>query len=62
MHKKDKAILELFQSKWGVGIIGDKDKNAVRFIVTRLKDIKVVIDHAKFDKNPLVTQKLADYR
>ena len=46
LHKKDRALLEQIQSKWGVGVIMDKSKNdAVNFTVSRLNDIKVVIDH-----------------
>lgn len=58
LHKKDKAILELFQSFWGVGIIKNNSK-FVKFQVTGSENLKVVIDH--FDNYPLITQKCADY-
>jgi len=59
LHKKDKAILELFQSFWGVGIIRD-NPGFVSFKVTNSEDLKVVIDH--FDNYPLITQKYEDYQ
>lgn len=61
LHKKDIALLEQIQSKWGVGAIKDRpDIGAVNFSVSRLKDIQVVIDH--FETYPLITQKLEDYK
>lgn len=61
LHKKDRAILEQIQSKWGVGVIKDQPNNdAVNFTVSRLKDIQIVIDH--FEIYPLITQKLGDYK
>jgi hypothetical protein len=44
-----------------VGVIKDKPNNdAVNFSVSRLKDIKIVIDH--FETYPLITHKLGDYK
>lgn len=45
LHKKDRQILELFQSKWGVGTIKDKAKNVICYTVTGLNNISVVIEH-----------------
>lgn len=59
LHKKDKAILELFQSFWGVGTIRDNPE-FVKFKVTNSEDLKVVIDH--FDNYPLITQKYVDFQ
>ena len=62
LHLKDKALLEQIQCFFaGVGIIRD---NAVRgtvvYTVTKLKDItRVIVPH--FIKNPLLTQKRADF-
>lgn len=59
IHKKDRALLELFKLKWGVGNLKDKGPDAVCFTVTGINNIKVVIDH--FDKYPLITQKWGDF-
>lgn len=59
-HKKDRALLESIQaSLGGVGNITTKGKDMVQLQVTSIKYLKVIIDH--FDKNPLITQKFADY-
>ena len=55
VHKKDRAILELIQSKWAVGTVKDKSNNTIAFTVTGHNNIRVVIDH--FDKYPLRTKK-----
>nr|5T8D_A Chain A, I-OnuI_e-vHIVInt_v2 [synthetic construct] len=60
LHNKDKSILENIQSTWKVGIIANNGDNAVSLIVTRFEDLKVIIDH--FEKYPLITQKLGDYK
>jgi len=61
LHKKDRALLELIQSTWGVGVIVDKKtRDVVSYTVSRLSDLKVVIAH--FEKYPLITQKWADYQ
>jgi len=59
LHKKDRAILELFQSFWGVGVIRDGSE-FVKFKVANSEDLKVVMDH--FDNYPLITQKFVDYQ
>jgi hypothetical protein len=61
LHKKDRAILVFIQLIWGVGILTDKKtRDTVNFTVSRLRDLKVVIDH--FEKYPLITKKWADYQ
>nr|7RCD_A Chain A, I-OnuI_e-hPD1-c [synthetic construct] len=60
LHNKDKSILENIQSTWKVGIITNNGDHYVTLRVTRFEDLKVIIDH--FEKYPLVTQKLGDYK
>jgi hypothetical protein len=59
LHEKDIILLELIKKFWGdIGNIA-KDGKDIKYRVTSLKDLKVIIDH--FDKFPLITQKKADY-
>nr|5T2O_A Chain A, I-OnuI_e-ag011377 [synthetic construct] len=60
LHYKDKSILENIQSTWKVGIITNAGNNVVQLRVSRFEDLKVIIDH--FEKYPLITQKLGDYK
>nr|5T2H_A Chain A, I-OnuI_e-hTCRa [synthetic construct] len=60
LHNKDKSILENIQSTWKVGKITNSSDRAVMLRVTRFEDLKVIIDH--FEKYPLITQKLGDYK
>nr|5T2N_A Chain A, I-OnuI_e-ag007820 [synthetic construct] len=60
LHNKDKSILENIQSTWKVGKITNNGDQAVMLRVSRFEDLKVIIDH--FEKYPLITQKLGDYK
>nr|5THG_A Chain A, I-OnuI_e-hCCR5 [synthetic construct]5THG_D Chain D, I-OnuI_e-hCCR5 [synthetic construct] len=60
LHNKDKSILENIQSTWKVGTINNRGDGTARLSVTRFEDLKVIIDH--FEKYPLITQKLGDYK
>lgn len=59
LHKKERAVLELFRSVWGIGIISDRPKY-ISYIVTGSEDLEVVINH--FDNYPLITKKWVDYQ
>jgi hypothetical protein len=62
LHLKDKALLEQIQCFFGgVGVIRDiGSKGTVGYTVTKIKDIiTVIVPH--FIKNPLLTQKRADF-
>lgn len=62
LHEKDLKFLE--QIKYYFGEVGQiyhkKDNRSVEYHVGSIKNFKVLIDH--FDKTPMITQKLADYR
>ena len=62
LHIKDEYILQLIQSELGVGkIYKTKSRpDSVELQVTSLKDLHVIIKY--FDKYPLITQKLNDYK
>lgn len=60
LHKKDRALLESIKAFFnGVGNIYIDRENSIRYCVSSIKDIAVIIDH--FDKYPLITKKRADY-
>jgi len=59
LHIKDRVILELIQSYFGLGTISKQGKDSVGYRVTRTKDLIKIIDH--FNKYPFVTQKQADF-
>lgn len=56
----DKALLEKLQTYFCVGRVQKMGSKAFQYRVDTVKDLKVIINH--FDKNPLKTQKLADYK
>jgi hypothetical protein len=58
-HKKDQQLLEKIQAFFNVGVIMDRGKDVIKFTVTSLADLEIIINH--FDKYPLITQKGADY-
>ena len=60
IHSKDINLLENIQNYFNVGNITYRKDGYVEFIVSSIKDIKVLIDH--FDSYPLLTQKWADYQ
>jgi hypothetical protein len=60
LDRKDRALLEYIQfSLNGVGSIVKQGKDMIRYRVSSVKDLQVIIDN--FDKYPLITQKQADY-
>lgn len=60
LHKKDRALLDLIKSFFGVGNVTDKSgRDVSTFQVSSLKDVKVLLEH--FDRYPLITKKQADY-
>jgi len=60
LHKKDRALLDLIKSFFGVGNVTDKASREVStFQVSSLLDVKVLLEH--FDSYPLITKKRADY-
>jgi len=61
LHEKDKALLQQIQSYLGTaGNIHKSGSQLLLFRVQSVKDLAKVIDH--FDKYPLITKKLADYK
>ena len=60
LHKKDQTLLKQIQSFFCVGGIHFKTSQSLQFQVSSIKDLKVIIDH--FDKYPLITKKLSDYK
>lgn len=52
--------MELMKASLGVGNITKPSKDYIKYCVTSVKELQVIIDH--FDKYPLITQKLADYQ
>lgn len=59
LHEKDKELLNLIKSYFGVGKISILAGDSVLYRVTSIEELKFIIDH--FDKYPLVTQKYKDY-
>lgn len=60
VHEKDRPLLELIQSYFGVGTISKHGQDSVQYQVRSLGDLAILIDH--FYKYPLITQKQADYK
>lgn len=60
LHRKDKDILDQIQNYFGVGKIYKHGPQSLLLRVLSIKDLQVIINH--FDKYPLITKKLADYR
>ena len=58
LHEKDQYLLEQINKFFGVGKIYKQASGPIRFCVTSVKDLRIIINH--FDKYPLITQKLAD--
>ena len=60
LHKKDQELLEQIQVYFNyIGVIADRERNVIKFTVTSLVDLDVIMNH--FYQYPLITQKLADY-
>lgn len=60
LHIKDRAILEKIKAVLGVGYVSKMGNCALKYQVNSVKDLAIIIEH--FDKYPLITQKLADYK
>ena len=61
IHVKDKALLQEIQSYYGVGSINwTHGPNTIQLRVQSFQDLETIINH--FQKFPLITQKLADYK
>jgi hypothetical protein len=60
LHKKDQELLENIKVFFNeIGVIMDREKNVIKFTVTSITDLEIIINH--FDKYLLITQKQADY-
>ena len=60
LHEKDKKILEQIQNYFGVGGITSHGPTSLKYSVRSYNDMQIIIDH--FDKFPLATNKLNDYK
>jgi hypothetical protein len=60
LHEKDKDLLSQIQNFFGFGGIHKHGKDSLKYRVSSLNDLQIVINH--FDKYPLLTQKLKDYK
>ncbi len=60
LHEKDKIILEQIQNYFGVGGLTSHGSTSLKYSVRSHKDLQIIIDH--FDKFPLITNKLNDYK
>jgi LAGLIDADG endonuclease len=60
LHEKDKIILEQIQNYFGVGGLTSHGSTSLKYSVRSHKDLQTIIDH--FDKFPLITNKLNDYK
>jgi hypothetical protein len=59
-HIRDRALLENIKLSFnGIGGIDQHAKLSVKYRVSSIKDILIIIDH--FEKHPLITQKRADF-
>jgi len=59
LHKKDKELLNLIKSYFGVGKISILAGDSVLYRVTSIEELKFIINH--FDRYPLITRKYKDY-
>ena len=59
-HERDKTVIKLIQKLFSVGKIYKAGPQTLQLQVQSIKELKIIIDH--FDKYPLITQKLADYK
>lgn len=60
LHERDKDLLEQIQNYFGVGSISSHDSAALKYSVRSYKDMQKIIAH--FDKFPLISKKLKDYK
>jgi hypothetical protein len=59
LHIRDKALLELIQSYFGVGSIIAQRSETVQYRVQSVKDLKIILKH--FEKYPLITKKWGNF-
>jgi hypothetical protein len=59
LHQKDLALLTRIKSAFGVGSIYILGKGTIKYKVSSVKELGVILDH--IDKYPLLTQKYGDY-
>jgi hypothetical protein len=59
-NEKDINLLELFKFYFGVGGISKHGSASLKYSIRSHKDMQMIIDH--FDKFPLITNKLKDYK
>ena len=60
LHVKDRPLLEGIKNYFGVGNITKQGSQSIQLRINSIKDRAVIIEH--FDKYPLITQKLYDYK
>ena len=61
LNKRDHHLLELIKEFFkGVGSISLDGKDRIRFRVSSIKDLQVIVDY--FDNFPLITQKWSDFQ
>ena len=60
LHKKDEGLLNQIQNYFGVGSVFKHGEFTTQYGLKSIKDMQIIIAH--FDKFPLLTQKVKDYR
>jgi hypothetical protein len=60
LDKRDRALLGIIQSYFGVGKIYERGKSVIDYRVQSVEGLEVIINH--FDSYPLITDKWADYQ
>jgi len=60
LHERDINLLEQFKLYFGVGGISKHGTASLKYSIRSHKDMQIIIDH--FDKFPLITNKLKDYK
>lgn len=60
LDKRDRELLEIIQSYFGVGKIYERGKSVIDYRVQSVEELEVIINH--FDSYPLITDKWADYQ
>jgi len=60
LHERDKDILDQIQNYFGVGSVFNHSEQSKQYGLKSIKDLQIIIAH--FDKFPLITQKINDYR
>lgn len=60
IHLRDKDILYNIKNYFGAGVISKHGETLINYSIRSIKDIPSVVNH--FDKFPLKTQKINDYK